>query len=185
MPPTDPASAFVGLGSNLQDPSSQLRAAIGLLAALPQTSVERCSSLYRSAPIGNPDQPDFVNAVCLLRTCLGPHALMQHLLALETAQGRVRTQPGGPRVLDLDLLLYAGADGIQQVISSPGLELPHPRLHGRAFVLYPLHEIAPGLEIRGRGPVSALLADCQGQIIERLADTAAGTEKAGTSRSDQ
>ncbi|MHB8256958.1 MAG: 2-amino-4-hydroxy-6-hydroxymethyldihydropteridine diphosphokinase [Acidiferrobacterales bacterium] len=180
MSPADLACAYVGLGSNLYGPAAQVRTAIGLLGDLPETRVERCSGLYRSSPVGITSQPDFINAVCQLSTRLEAPVLMRHLLALEAGRGRVRAEAGGPRILDLDLLLYIGPDGVQQVSGSAEVVLPHPRLHERAFVLYPLHEIAPALEIAGQGGVGDLMAKCIGQTIERLADAAAGREDAGT-----
>ncbi|MBI5612308.1 MAG: 2-amino-4-hydroxy-6-hydroxymethyldihydropteridine diphosphokinase [Gammaproteobacteria bacterium] len=165
MPPSnDPGvTAYVGLGSNLDDPVEQLRAGLAALAVLPETALERCSSFYLSAPVGRHDQPDFVNAVCRLRTRLAPAALMQRLLAIEADRGRRRGQVGGPRTLDLDLLLYGDRAGHE-----PGLTLPHPRLHERAFVLYPLYELAPDLAIPGRGALANLLPACAGQKIEKL-----------------
>lgn len=165
-PPADAATAYVALGSNLSDPVVQVRAGMVALATLPDTRVDRCSGLYRTAPVGPVvDQPDFINAACRLMTRLAPSALLAALLALEARQGRVRTQvpAGGPRILDLDLLLYD-----DQVLEAPGLSLPHPRLHERAFVLYPLAEIDPALLVPGRGPVHALLAQCKDQHITRL-----------------
>ena len=156
--------AYVALGSNLDDPAAQLRRGAHALDKLPGTRLVRGSSLYRSAPVGLADQPDFINAVCEIDTSLIAQDLMQALLKIETANGRVRDVPGGPRTLDLDLLLYG-----EMVCHEAGLTLPHPRLHERAFVLYPLVEIAPGLSIPGRGRVEALLAACAGQAIERLA----------------
>jgi len=123
-----------------------------------------CSSLYRTAPVGVTDQPDFINAVCAADTSMPAGAFMRALLDIEHTHGRQRDIPGGPRTLDLDLLLYG-----DRVCHEPGLTLPHPRLHERAFVLYPLSEIAPGLNIPGRGQVETLLAGCAGQAIERLA----------------
>jgi len=107
----------------------------------------------------------FINAVCELETELPPRDLMQALLDIERAHGRVRDRPGGPRTLDLDLLWYDG-----QVLQEPALTLPHPRLHERAFVLYPLYELAPGLEIPGQGRVEDLLPACASQVVERLAE---------------
>lgn len=168
IPADPPARAYIGLGSNLDDPVSQVRAGMNLLGGLPGTRPLRCSSFYRSAPVGLTAQPDFINAVCELSTGLDPSALMQALLGIESARGRVREVPGGPRTLDLDLLLYISAQG--QVIRrhEPGLTLPHARLHERAFVLYPLSEIAPDLDIPGRGRVQDLLAGCAGQGIARV-----------------
>ena len=158
---------FVALGSNLDDPVAQVESGARALGQLPDSRVIRCSSLYRSAPVGVGNQPDFINAVCELDSGLSPAGLMDALLAIERNHGRIREQPGGPRTLDLDLLLYGGA-----TIHMPTLAVPHPRLHERAFVLYPLHEIAPDLVIPGRGPVAALLDGCRGQAIERLAQRA-------------
>lgn len=165
--------AYVALGSNLGDPVAQLRTGARALGELPGSRLVRGSSLYRSAPVGLADQPDFINAVCEIDTSLMARDLMQALLAIETANGRVRSVPGGPRTLDLDLLLYG-----ELVCQETGLTLPHPRLHERAFVLYPLAEIAPGLGIPGHGRVEALLAGCAGQTIERLAAGIATTESA-------
>ena len=163
------AQVYVGLGSNLDDPISQVRAGMALLTKLPATYLEVCSSLYRSAPVGMTAQPDFINALCRLQTQLAPAEMMAGLLTLESKRGRVRTVPGGPRTLDLDLLLYFAPQGEMVQCQEPGLHLPHPRLHERAFVLYPLREIAPDLAIPGRGRVADLLAACIGQSIEKLA----------------
>jgi 2-amino-4-hydroxy-6-hydroxymethyldihydropteridine diphosphokinase len=155
--------AYVALGSNLDDPAAQVRAGTQALGMLPGTRLVCCSSLYRTAPVGVTDQPDFINAVCALDTGTPAGALMQALLDIERAHGRQRAIPGGPRTLDLDLLLYG-----ELTCHEPGLTLPHPRLHERAFVLYPLSEIAPGLSIPGHGRIETLLAGCAGQAIERL-----------------
>jgi 2-amino-4-hydroxy-6-hydroxymethyldihydropteridine diphosphokinase len=159
--------AFIALGSNLGDPVAQVRAGARELALLPDTRLCGCSALYRTAPVGLTDQPDFINAVCELDTTLSAPALLQALFAIERTHGRVRDRPGGPRTLDLDLLLYGDAR-----LDEPGLHVPHPRLHERAFVLYPLHDIAPALVVPGHGPVADLLAGCRGQAIERLAERA-------------
>lgn len=144
--------AFVGLGSNLDDPERQIETALGALDALPSTRVVRRSRRYRTEPVGYADQPDFVNAVAELETALEPQALLHAMLALEQAHRRVRGRRNGPRTLDLDLLLYD-----ERELDEPGLVLPHPRMHERAFVLVPLHEIAPEANVPGRGRVSALL----------------------------
>jgi len=159
---------YVALGSNLDDPVAQVRAGAQALGKLPGTRLVCCSSLYRTAPVGVTEQPDFINAVCAADTSLPASAFLQALLEIERTHGRQRDIPGGPRTLDLDLLLYG-----DQVCHEPGLTLPHPRLHERAFVLYPLSEIAPGLSIPGRGQVETLRAGCAGQAIERLAAGAA------------
>ncbi|MEW6332239.1 MAG: 2-amino-4-hydroxy-6-hydroxymethyldihydropteridine diphosphokinase, partial [Pseudomonadota bacterium] len=123
-------------------------------------------SFYRTAPVGRLEQPDFINAVCRVRTGQAPATLMRKLLEIERAHGRVREgDPGGPRTLDLDLLLYG-----DRAIHTAELTVPHPRLHERAFVLYPLQEIAPDLVIPGRGAVRELAAGCAGQRVERLKD---------------
>lgn len=157
--------AFVGLGSNMDDPVSKVRAGMAALETMPETELKRCSSLYRSAPIGVENQPDFVNAVCRLSTGLSSTALLDRLLAIEAAHGRRRPPglSGGPRPLDLDLLLYD-----EQVCESPRLTLPHPRLHKRAFVLLPMVEIAPEVVVPGKGRVGDLAARCVDQRVERI-----------------
>ena len=159
------ARAYVALGSNLAEPLTQVRAARAALAQLAHSQVVACSSLYSSAPLGNSAQPDFINAVCALDTRLPPLALLRALLGLESARGRTRDgSVGGPRILDLDLILYSAA-----VIRSEELTLPHPRLHERAFVLYPLAEIAPSdLQIPGHAPLRDLLQHCREQALTRL-----------------
>lgn len=157
--------AYVGLGANLGDPRNQLRAALAAMANIPATQLAGQSSLYRSAPVGNADQPDFINAVARVRTELPPRVLLDALLAIELSLGRTRSYANAPRTLDLDLLLYD-----RLVIGEPGLHVPHPRMHTRAFVLAPLAEIAPETEIPGHGPIAPLLAACAGQPIERLVE---------------
>lgn len=147
------ASAWVALGSNLSDPRSQVERGFEALAALPQTRLGARSRLYRTRPWGVVDQPDFVNAAARLETTLAPRELLDALLAVEARAGRVRGAHNGPRVLDLDLLLYG-----DRVVGEPGLVLPHPRLHERAFVLLPLADIAADVEVPGRGRVAELLA---------------------------
>jgi len=163
-PAPDDARAYIGLGSNLGDPVAQVRGGMTALAQLPRTRLEACSSLYRTAPVGRQEQPDFINAVCRVRTRLAPAALMRSLLEVECAQGRVREgERGGPRTLDLDLLLYGNV-----AVRSTELTVPHPRLHERAFVLYPLFELEPDLVIPGHGSLRGLLAACTGQRAEKL-----------------
>ena len=148
-----PHRAFIGLGSNQDDPVRQVETAIAELNKLSSTRLLRRSQLFRTRPVGYADQPDFVNAVAELETRLEPRVLLRELLALEQRHGRVRGLRNGPRTLDLDLLLY---DSLE--LDEPELTLPHPRMHERAFVLLPLHEIAPQADIPGHGSVSALLA---------------------------
>jgi len=147
--------AYIGLGSNLADPRARVESALQALERLPRTQLVQRSRLYRSAPWGRGGQPDFVNAAAVLRTGLAPRELLAALLTIERAEGRQRGgERWGPRVLDLDILVYA-----DRVIDEPGLHVPHPHLHERAFVLAPLAEMAPDLEIPGRGRVDALLAE--------------------------
>jgi 2-amino-4-hydroxy-6-hydroxymethyldihydropteridine diphosphokinase len=159
-----PARAYIGIGSNLDDPISQVRRAFQALAGILASCCVAQSPLYRTAPLGGPsDQPDYINAVAALDTGLTPKQLLMVLQALELAHGRIRGVRWGPRTLDLDLLLY------DQITSDdPWLTLPHPRLHERAFVLYPLHDIAPTLTVPGRGRLSELLANCPQQTLTRL-----------------
>jgi 2-amino-4-hydroxy-6-hydroxymethyldihydropteridine diphosphokinase len=157
------STAYIALGANLDDPVATIRAAFGALANLPESRVIACSSLYRTAPIDCAPQPDFINAVAALETTLAPEALLDALLDLETRFGRIRAGKNGPRTLDLDLLLYDN-----QIIDLPRLTLPHPRLHLRAFVLYPLAEIAPTLSLPGRGSTSAWLPAVANQGIIKL-----------------
>ena len=157
--------AFIGLGSNLDDPPGQLQRAFAAIGKLPGTKLLAKSSLYRGAPLGYLDQPDFVNAVAKIETALTPQALLQALLQIEHQHGRERTFRNAPRILDLDVLLY---DDVQ--LHEHGLTIPHPQMHLRAFVLQPLLEIAPDASIPGIGRVDAALLKCQNQILERLAD---------------
>lgn len=156
-------TAYVALGANLGDPAATVLAAFAALANLPESRVVRSSSLYRTAPIGITEQPEFVNAVAELETTLAPETLLDALFDIEERFGRIRADKNGPRTLDLDLLLYN-----DQLIELPRLTLPHPRLHLRAFVLQPLAEIAPDLAIPGRGSVSAWLPAVANQGIVKL-----------------
>lgn len=161
--PSRPIRAFVAIGSNLCEPLRQAAHAFGELAALPGTRLIAASSLYRSAPWGYPDQPDFINAVAEIETRLEARALLNLLLDIECRHGRVRDFLNAPRVLDMDLLLY---DGL--IHHEHGLTLPHPRMHQRAFVLLPLTEIAPECTIPGLGRAADFLPACAGQTLERL-----------------
>lgn len=151
-----PVRACIGLGGNIGDVAAALRAALAALGALPGTRLVRASRFYRTPAWGVEAQPDFINAVAVLDTTLPARALLDALLDIERAHGRERAADGsrwGPRTLDLDLLLYGEA-----VIDEPGLIVPHPQLHARAFVLVPLAEVAADAEVPGRGRVDALLA---------------------------
>ena len=158
-----PVKAVVALGSNLEDPEAQVRRGFAELAALPQTWVAGRSALYRTAPVGYADQPPFVNACALVETKLSARALLDSLLAIEKRHGRVREIPNGPRTLDLDIILYGGA-----TIDEPGLTVPHPRAHERAFVLAPLADVWPEATIPGKGRAADLLDRGRGQAVERL-----------------
>jgi 2-amino-4-hydroxy-6-hydroxymethyldihydropteridine diphosphokinase len=157
--------AYVALGSNLDDPRAQVERAVAALAALPDTRLVRCSSLYRTRPYGPVEQPDFVNAVAGVLTQLDPAALLAQLKALEARMGRERpVVRWGPRRIDLDLLVHGTAR-----IAQPDLHLPHPGIAERAFVLVPLAEIAPDLDVPGLGHVRGLLGRVDSGDLERLA----------------
>ena len=156
--------AYVGLGSNLHMPARQIDDAFGLLAELPATRLVRRSSLYRSSPLGGIEQPDFVNAAAALLTTLEPADLLAKLQEIERRQGRERDGTHwGPRVLDLDLLVYG-----REIIDQPGLTVPHPGIAERNFVLLPLGEIAPELVIPGLGPVTRLPVSKDEPSISRI-----------------
>jgi 2-amino-4-hydroxy-6-hydroxymethyldihydropteridine diphosphokinase len=155
--------AFVALGSNLKDPQTQVSSALTALNTLPETQVVRPSSLYRTAPVGYDNQPDFINAVAEVKTSLTPLELLRALLALENQYGRERPFPNAPRVLDLDLLLYEDVH-----MQTAELTLPHPRMHERGFVMLPLAEIAPELRIAGFGKASELAKACGDQGVIKI-----------------
>jgi 2-amino-4-hydroxy-6-hydroxymethyldihydropteridine diphosphokinase len=144
LPVTLPSTAAIALGSNLGDRAGHISSALRALGDLPGTSLVACSSLYETAPVGPVPQGPFLNAAAVLSTSLTPRELLSALQSIERLRGRDRSsgQRWGPRTLDLDLLVYG-----QTVLDEPGLTLPHPRLHERAFVLVPLAEIAPNLPI--------------------------------------
>jgi 2-amino-4-hydroxy-6-hydroxymethyldihydropteridine diphosphokinase len=156
--------AYVGIGSNLERPREQVLQAFEELGRLPATRLTRRSSLYRSAPVGFHDQPDFINAVAELDSELAPAQLLEHLKRIEAAHGRERRFPNAPRTLDLDVLLH-GKTSLQDA----DLILPHPRMHERAFVLMPLLEIAPEAVIPGKGPAKALLENIPLPRTEKVA----------------
>lgn len=158
--------AYIGIGSNLDSPQDQVRSGIEALRNIPGTRLISRSSLYRSAPMGPADQPDFVNAAAALLTKLDAAALLAELRAIEDRHGRQRdTERWGPRTLDLDLLSYAGS-----VSDEDALRLPHPGIAERIFVLLPLSEIAPQMAVPGLPTVAELLArlPADGAKIEKL-----------------
>jgi 2-amino-4-hydroxy-6-hydroxymethyldihydropteridine diphosphokinase len=158
--------AYLGLGSNLGDPVRQLQAAISALAELPSTRLLRQSALYRCAPWGIVDQPEFVNAVVEIETSLTPQALLAGMLDIEQRAGRVRdAMRWGPRLIDLDLLVYG-----DRVISEGGLDVPHPRIGERAFVLVPLAELEPALQVPGQGVALAMLSAIDASNCVRIVE---------------
>lgn len=158
---------FVALGSNQDDPVAQVTRAFDELRSIPQSSLIARSSLYRSAPLGPQDQPAFINAVAQLETRLEPEALLDALQDIEKRAGRVRkAERWGPRVLDLDLLLYGNC-----TLDTPRLQVPHYHMHARSFVLYPLAELAADLILPDGTPLQQLLQNCPSTGLERLSDT--------------
>ena len=157
--------AYVGIGSNLDDPARQVEWAIEELKKCNKIRDLAISSLYIGPPMGPGDQPDFINAACGFLTTMVAENLLAYLRSLEDRRGRQRTTHWGPRVLDLDLLIY---DRLR--VAGDHLTLPHPGVHERSFVLYPLTEIAPELMVPGRGRVSQLAAACGRQGLKRYAD---------------
>jgi len=162
-----PVRACIGLGANLGEAAASVRAAFPALDALPGTRLLAASRLYRTRAWGRTDQPDFINAAAVLETTLPAPELLAGLLDIERRAGRVRGGEAtrwGPRMLDLDLLLYG-----DQILDLPGLQVPHPYLHQRAFVLVPLAEIAPEAPIPGHGTVAAALRTVDAGGVELLA----------------
>jgi len=158
--------AYIGLGSNLDDPETQVRGALESLRGLSRTQLVAVSGLYQTPPMGPQDQPDYVNAVAGLLTQQPPEELLLSLQSLERSLGRVRSEGDrwGPRVIDLDILVYGK---VQQ--SSPGLSLPHPGILERNFVLFPLCDIAPSLLVPGQGVVIELANRFEGKALQRIA----------------
>ena len=155
--------AYIALGSNMNDPVAQVASGVEALAMLPDSRVAAISSLYRTAPVGYLQQPDFVNAVAMIETALDPRALLEALLAIESRHGRVRDVPNGPRTLDLDILLYGDARH-----DDAELTIPHARLHERAFVLVPLAEIAEDVLVPGHGSVRELAARIDSTGMQKI-----------------
>jgi 2-amino-4-hydroxy-6-hydroxymethyldihydropteridine diphosphokinase len=155
--------AYVAIGSNLGHPRERVAEACEHLAALADTRLELSSRLYRTRPMGPQDQPEFVNAAAGLLTRKSPHDLLDAMLAIERRMGRIREQRWGPRVIDLDLVWMVGS-----IVDEPGLTLPHPGVSMRNFVLYPLGDIAPALDIPGHGRVLDLVRAAGGDGISLL-----------------
>ncbi len=155
--------AFIGLGANIGDAGRQIRLAIDELKQLPDTHLVLSSGMYRSAPLGYADQPDFLNAVACVDTGLSAARLLELLQEIEQRQGRERPFANAPRTLDLDLLLYG-----EEIRTTPELMLPHPRMHERAFVLKPLLEIAPHAILPERGAAAVWLARLENQFVEKM-----------------
>ncbi len=146
---------FIGLGSNLDDPQTQILTAIDDIKKLDNTRLIKQSSLYHSPPMGPQDQPDYVNAVVEVETGLPPHVLLDNLQKLEQKHGRIKKRHWGERTLDLDILLYSNL-----MIDDERLKVPHPGLTERAFVVYPLAEIAADITIPGKGDLATIKQDC-------------------------
>ena len=161
----EPVAAYIGIGSNLQQPVEQVKQALRHLAEIPRSQLVTHSPLYRSTPLGPAGQPDYINAVAVLRTTLAPLDLLDALQVIEQRQGRIRDgERWGPRTLDLDILLY----GEQQIVNDR-LTVPHPGLGQRNFVLYPLYDVAgENLNIPGLGLLGQLIQACPVQGLESL-----------------
>jgi 2-amino-4-hydroxy-6-hydroxymethyldihydropteridine diphosphokinase len=143
----------LAIGSNLGDRLGTLQRCVQAIGGIPDTEVLAVSPVYQTAPVGGPPQPDYLNAVLIVRTALGPRELLAQAHRIEAEFGRVREERFGPRTLDVDIISYSG-----EVSADPDLTLPHPRAHERAFVLAPWHDIDAAAAIPGRGPVQRLLA---------------------------
>lgn len=161
-------TAYIGLGSNIEEPVGQIKGALTALSTHPKIRVKAVSSFYRNPPMGPQDQPDFVNAVAEIETDLEPEPLFEVLVGIEDAHGRERHgRRWGPRSLDLDLLLYG-----EEIIETERLTVPHPGIPDRPFVLKPLHEIAPDLVIPGMGSVELLMEDTDTYWLEDIGEEA-------------
>ncbi len=166
-------AAYVGLGSNLDNPAQQVQSAVEALRRDQDMAVTACSRLYRNPPMGPQDQPEYVNAVVAMTTTLAARVLLERLQAIESQLGRSRDgQRWGPRIIDLDLLVYGEA-----IIDEAGLHVPHRGIAERAFVLVPLAEIAPNLDIPGRGAIAALLGAIDASAVVPLAEPPTATAR--------
>jgi 2-amino-4-hydroxy-6-hydroxymethyldihydropteridine diphosphokinase len=156
-------NAFIGIGSNIDEPQMQVALALHELKELPDTRLVRCSSLYETDPVGFVDQSRFINAVAMIDTSLAPRALLDCLLDIEQRHGRVRMMKNGPRSLDLDILLYGNLR-----VHEDGLTIPHPRMQERGFVIEPLLEVDPDCDIPGLGRAAQFLPQVQNQGVRKL-----------------
>ncbi|WP_444887084.1 2-amino-4-hydroxy-6-hydroxymethyldihydropteridine diphosphokinase [Microbulbifer sp. JMSA008] len=154
---------FIGLGSNLSEPQKQLRSALAAMEEIPDCRLLRCSSFYHSAPIGPGEQPDYVNAVVELECALTPIELLDQLQTIEQAHGRERSVRWGARTLDLDVLLFG-----EQQLDETRLQVPHPRMAERNFVLQPLAELDPQLQLPSGERLQQLLQDCPQNRLEKF-----------------
>ncbi|QCF24915.1 2-amino-4-hydroxy-6-hydroxymethyldihydropteridine diphosphokinase [Hydrocarboniclastica marina] len=161
---SESSRVFVGVGSNLDSPLQQVLSGLEALSQLPQCRLLAASSLYRSVALGPANQPDYINAVALMETRLKPAELLEALQMIENGHGRVRQERWGPRTLDLDILLVDA-----QIIDLPVLQVPHPEIANRSFVLEPLYELWPEGQLPDGRLVSHLLKACEGPALERLA----------------
>jgi 2-amino-4-hydroxy-6-hydroxymethyldihydropteridine diphosphokinase len=156
--------AYIGIGSNLNDPVAQVLEAVEELGMIPDTILVERSSLYSGRPMGPSDQPDYVNAVVSLDTLLSADELHRTLIGIEDLQGRSREgEKWGPRIIDLDLLLYGNS-----IIETDTLTVPHPGMHERDFVIIPLEEVAGNIKIPGRGFLSSLINQCESHSLKKL-----------------
>ncbi|UZE95876.1 2-amino-4-hydroxy-6-hydroxymethyldihydropteridine diphosphokinase [Alkalimarinus alittae] len=149
------SNVYIGLGSNLDEPTKQLKVALSTLAKLPATELISHSSFYSSKPVGPQDQPDFVNAVAQLKTTLSPEALLQQLQTIERNQGRIKKRHWGERTIDLDILMFGN-----QTINTPELTVPHKEISNRDFVLKPMLELEPTLALPNGTSLLSLLQSC-------------------------
>ena len=157
------ARAVIAMGSNLGDRLEYLQGGLDALFDAPGFTFVAVSPVFETSPVGGPDQPPFLNAVMIADTALPARAVLDRCHSVEAAFGRTRTQVWGPRTLDLDLIIYG-----DEVTNGPGLTLPHPRAHERAFVLAPWHDADPQAQLPGYGPVADLLAALGTNGIARL-----------------
>ena len=163
--PNNAETVYIALGSNLDNPLNQVCHAVTALDGLPKSCLIAQSPWYRSAAIGPGEQPDYINGVACLKTSLSPECLLDALHTIECAQGRTRWQRWAARTLDLDILLYG-----DRIVATDRLQIPHPRLHQRNFVLYPLADLAPQLRLPDGQQLATLLSNCGDSGITKLTD---------------